>query len=33
MSTTAGISAADLRPVDLFDDLDDAQLSEWLAVV
>jgi signal transduction histidine kinase len=32
MSTTAGISVADLRPVDLFDDLDDAQLAEWAAV-
>jgi signal transduction histidine kinase len=32
MSTAAGISLADLRPVDLFDDLDDAQLAEWAAV-
>jgi signal transduction histidine kinase len=32
MSTTAGISVADLRPVDLFDDIDDAQLAEWAAV-
>ena len=32
MSTTAGISVADLRPVDLFDDLDDEQLSEFAAV-
>jgi signal transduction histidine kinase len=32
MSTTAGISIADLRPVDLFDDLDDEQLAEWAAV-
>ena len=32
MSTAAAISVADLRPVDLFDDLDDAQLAEWAAV-
>jgi signal transduction histidine kinase len=32
MSTAAAISVADLRPVDLFDDLDDAQLAEWVAV-
>ena len=32
MSTAAGISIADLRPVDLFDDLDDARLAEWAAV-
>jgi signal transduction histidine kinase len=32
MSTTAGISVADLRPVDLFDDIDDTQLAEWAAV-
>ena len=32
MSTTAAVSVADLRPVDLFDDLDDAQLAEWAAV-
>jgi signal transduction histidine kinase len=32
MSTTAGISVADLRPVDLFDDIDDEQLAEWAAV-
>jgi signal transduction histidine kinase len=32
MSTAAGVSVADLRPVDLFDDLDDAQLAEWAAV-
>ena len=27
MSTTAAVTVADLRPVDLFDDLDDAQLA------
>jgi signal transduction histidine kinase len=32
MSTAAAISVADLRPVDLFDDIDDAQLSEWAVV-
>ena len=32
MSTTAEISVADLRPVDLFDDLDDDRLAEWAAV-
>ncbi|HEX5898152.1 MAG TPA: ATP-binding protein [Solirubrobacteraceae bacterium] len=32
MSTAAAISLADLRPVDLFDDLDDEQLAEWAAV-
>jgi signal transduction histidine kinase len=32
MSTAAGISVADLRPVDLFDELDDARLAEWAAV-
>jgi signal transduction histidine kinase len=32
MSTAAGISVADLRPVDLFDDIDDTQLAEWAAV-
>jgi signal transduction histidine kinase len=32
MSTAAGVSVADLRPVDLFDDLDDEQLAEWAAV-
>jgi signal transduction histidine kinase len=32
MSATAGISVADLRPVDLFDDIDDTQLAEWAAV-
>jgi signal transduction histidine kinase len=32
MSTAAAISVADLRPVDLFDDLDDEQLAEWAAV-
>ncbi len=32
MSTAAAISVADLRPVDLFDDIDDAQLAEWAAV-
>ena len=26
------VSVADLRPVDLFDDLDDASLAEWAAV-
>src|ERR1700756_4406989 len=31
-STAAPVSAADLRPVDLFDDIDDAALSEWAAV-
>ncbi len=25
-------TVADLRPVDLFDDLDDAELAEWAAV-
>jgi signal transduction histidine kinase len=32
MSTAAAISVADLRPVDLFDELDDTQLAEWAAV-
>ena len=32
MSTAAGISVADLRPVDLFDGLDDAELADWAAV-
>ena len=32
MSTAAAISVADLRPVDLFDDLDDEQLAEWAVV-
>lgn len=32
MSTAAAISVADLRPVDLFDDIDDARLAEWAAV-
>ena len=32
MSTAAGVSVADLRPVDLFDDIDDEQLAEWAAV-
>jgi signal transduction histidine kinase len=32
MSTAAAISVADLRPVDLFDELDDAQLAEWAEV-
>ena len=32
MSTAAAISVADLRPVDLFDDIDDAQLAEWAAI-
>jgi signal transduction histidine kinase len=32
MSTTAAITIADLRPVDLFDDIDDEQLTEWAAV-
>jgi signal transduction histidine kinase len=32
MSTTAAITIADLRPVDLFDDIDDEQLAEWAAV-
>ena len=31
-STAAPVTAADLRPVDLFDDLDDAALAEWAAV-
>jgi CRP-like cAMP-binding protein len=33
MSTPAQapVTAADLRPVDLFDDLDDAELAEWAA--
>jgi signal transduction histidine kinase len=31
-STAAPVTAADLRPVDLFDDIDDAALSEWAAV-
>jgi signal transduction histidine kinase len=30
--TVAGVSVADLRPVDLFDDLDDGSLAEWAAV-
>lgn len=32
MSTAAAISVADLRPVDLFDDIDDAGLAEWATV-
>jgi signal transduction histidine kinase len=28
----SAVSVADLRPVDLFDDIDDAQLAEWAAV-
>ena len=31
-STAQPVTAADLRPVDLFDDIDDAALSEWAAV-
>jgi signal transduction histidine kinase len=31
-STATPVTAADLRPVDLFDDIDDAALSEWAAV-
>ena len=31
MSTTT-VTAADLRPIDLFDDLDDALLAEWAAL-
>jgi signal transduction histidine kinase len=31
-STAAMVTAVDLRPVDLFDDIDDAALSEWVAV-
>ena len=31
-STAAPVTAADLRPVDLFDDIDDAALAEWAAV-
>ena len=31
MSTTA-LTMADLRTIDLFDDLDDAALESWLAV-
>ncbi len=27
------VTVADLRPVDLFDDLDDEPLAEWAAVV
>ncbi len=30
--TEAAITAADLRPVDLFDDLDDDELAQWAAV-
>lgn len=33
MSQVAAVTLGDLRTIDLFDDLDDAQLSEWLAVV
>ena len=29
--TTAQLTAADLRPIDLFDDLDDEQLAVWAA--
>jgi signal transduction histidine kinase len=32
VSATATITLADLRSVDLFDDIDDDQLGEWLAV-
>jgi signal transduction histidine kinase len=32
MSTAAPVTASDLRPVDLFDDLDDEALAEWAAV-
>jgi signal transduction histidine kinase len=31
-SAAAQVTVADLRPVDLFDDIDDAALSEWAAV-
>lgn len=31
MSTVATVTAAELRPVDLFDELDDAQLADWAA--
>src|ERR671933_125793 len=30
--TESGVSVADLRPVDLFDDLDDRALAQWAAV-
>ena len=30
-AATAPITVADLRPVDLFDDLDDTELAEWAA--
>ncbi|MGN6167860.1 MAG: sensor histidine kinase [Solirubrobacteraceae bacterium] len=30
--TETGVTSADLRPVDLFDELDDAELGEWAAV-
>ena len=30
--STLPVTLADLRAIDLFDDLDDAQLGEWLAV-
>ncbi|MEA2458035.1 MAG: hypothetical protein QOC95_1007, partial [Thermoleophilaceae bacterium] len=32
MSQTATVTLADLRTVDLFDDLDDAQLEQWVEV-
>ena len=31
MSGVADVNLADVRAIDLFDDLDDAQLGEWLA--
>jgi signal transduction histidine kinase len=30
--TVAALTRADLRPIDLFDDLDDGELDEWVAV-
>ncbi|MEA2467368.1 MAG: hypothetical protein QOJ57_1494 [Thermoleophilaceae bacterium] len=32
MSTAAALTLADLRTIDLFDDIDDEQLGEWLAI-
>jgi signal transduction histidine kinase len=32
VSTTTSLTVADLRPIDLFDELDDAEVGRWLAV-
>ena len=33
MSQVAAVTLEELRTIDLFDDLDDAQLGEWLPVI